>query len=67
MTETRLNQQLKKLKAEQKAKSRKKNSFESYIKVKTNKFEDKLTAVKITQKTDIDLFSNAIRELMKKK
>ena len=66
MSENRVKQQLNKLKAEQKAKSTKRKFVEKYIKDSTNKFEDKLTAVKITQKADQDLFANAIKVLMKK-
>ena len=66
MSENRVKQQLIKFKAEQKAQSRKRKFVESYIKKNANSFEDKLTAVKITQKTDRNLFANAIRELMKK-
>ena len=39
----------------------------SYIKNNSNKFQDKLNVVKITQKADTDLFANAIKALMKKK
>ena len=67
MIENRVKQQLNKLKAEQKAKSKKRKSFESYIKNNSNRFQDKLNVVKITQKADSDLFANAIKALMKKK
>ena len=67
MVENRYKQQLNKLKAEQKAKSKKRKSLESYIKENSNKFQDKLNVVKITQKADTDLFANAIKALMKKK
>ena len=67
MIENRVKQQLNKLKAEQKAKSKKRKSIESYIKNNSNKSQDKLNVVKITQKADTDLFANAIRALMKKK
>ena len=67
MVENRFKQQLNKLKAEQKAKSKKRKSLESYIKENSNKFQDKLNVVKITQKADTDLFANAIKALMKKK
>ena len=66
MSENRVKQQLNKFKAEQKAQSRKRKFVESYIKENPNKFEDKLTAVKVTQKADQNLFAKAIRELMKK-
>ena len=66
MSEDRVKQQLNKFKAEQKAQSRKRKFVESYIKENPNRFEDKLTAVKVTQKADQNLFANAIRELMKK-
>ena len=66
MRENRVKQQLIKFKAEQKAKSRKRKFVESYIKKNANRFEDKLTAIKITQKADQNLFANAIRALMKK-
>ena len=67
MTENRVKQQLNKLKAEQKAKSKKRKSLESYIKDNSNRFQDKLNVVKITQKADTDLFANAIKALMKKR
>ena len=67
MSENRAKQQLKKFKAEQKAQSIKREFVESYIKENPNRFEDKLTAVKVTQKADQNLFANAIRELIKKK
>ena len=67
MIENRVKQKLNKLKAEQKAKSKKRKSIESYIKNNSNKFQDKLNVVKITQKADTDLFANAIKALMKKK
>ena len=66
MSENRVKQQLNKLKAEQKAKSTKRKFVENFINDSTNKFEDKLNAVKITQKADQDLFANAIKVLMKK-
>lgn len=66
MSENRVKQQLIKFKAEQKAQSRKRKFVESYIKKNANRFEDKLTAIKITQKADQNLFANAIRALMKK-
>lgn len=67
MIENRVKQQLNKLKAEQKAKSKKRKSLASYIKDNSNRFQDKLNVVKITQKADTDLFANAIKALMKKK
>ena len=67
MIENRVKQQLNKLKAEQKAKSKKRKSLERYIKDNSNRFQDKLNVVKITQKADTDLFANAIKALMKKK
>ena len=67
MIENRVKQQLNKLKAEQKAKSKKRKSLEIYIKDNSNRFQDKLNVVKITQKADTDLFANAIKALMKKK
>ena len=66
MSENRAKQQLKKFKAEQKAQSIKREFVESYIKENPNRFEDKLTAVKVTQKADQNLFANAIKALMKK-
>ena len=67
MIENRVKQQLNKLKAAQKAISKKRKSLESYIKDNSNRFQDKLNVVKITQKADTDLFANAIKALMKKK
>ena len=67
MSDNRIKEQLDRLKSEQKAKSNKKKIVENYIKKNATRFEDKLTAVKITQKADQNLFANAIKELMKKK
>ena len=67
MSDNRIKEQLDILKSEEKAKSNKRKFVENYIKKNTNRFEDKLTAVKITQKTDQNLFANAIKELMKQK
>ena len=66
MSDNRIKEQLDRLKSEQKAKSNKKKFVENYIKKNSTRFEDKLTAVKITQKADQNLFANAIKELMKK-
>jgi len=67
MSDNRINEQLDILKSEEKAKSNKRKFLENYIKKNANRFEDKLTAVKITQKADQNLFANAIKELMKQK
>ena len=67
MSDNRIKKQLDILKSEEKAKSNKRKIVENYIKKNANRFEDKLTAVKITQKADQNLFANAIKELMKKK
>ena len=66
MSDNRIKEQLDRLKSEQKAKSNKKKFVENYIKKNATRFEDKLNAVKITQKADQNLFANAIKELMKK-
>ena len=66
MNQDRLKIQLQRLKAEQRAKARKRKLLEDSIKINPNKFEDKLSAVKTTQKADKDLFASAIRTLMKK-
>ena len=66
MSDNKIKEQLDRLKSEQKAKSNKKKFVENYIKKNATRFEDKLTAVKITQKADQNLFANAIKELMKK-
>ena len=66
MSDNRIKEQLERLKSEQKAKSNKIKFVENYIKKNATRFEDKLTAVKITQKADQNLFANAIKELMKK-
>ena len=66
MSDNRIKEQLDKLKSEQKAKTNKRKFVENYIKKNTIRFEDKLTAVKITQKADQNLFASAIKELMKK-
>jgi hypothetical protein len=67
MSDNRIKEQLDILKSEEKAKSNKRKIVENYIKKNANRFEDKLTAVKITQKADQNLFANAIKELMKQK
>ncbi len=67
MSNNRIKDQLDILKSEEKAKSNKRKFVENYIKKNANRFEDKLTAVKITQKADQNLFANAIKELMKQK
>jgi hypothetical protein len=67
MSDDRIKEQLDILKSEEKAKSNKRKIVENYIKKNANRFEDKLTAVKITQKADQNLFANAIKELMKQK
>ena len=66
MSDNRIKEQLDILKSQEKAKSNKRKIVENYIKKNANRFEDKLTAVKITQKADQNLFANAIKELMKK-
>ena len=66
MSNDRIKDQLDILKSEEKAKSNKRKFVENYIKKNANRFEDKLTAVKITQKADQNLFASAIKELMKK-
>ena len=66
MSDNRIEGQLDKLKSEQKAKSNKRKFVENYIKKNATRFEDKLTAIKITQKADQNLFASAIKELMKK-
>ena len=67
MSDNRIKEQLDILKSEEKAKSNKRKFVENYIKKNATRFEDKLTAVKITQKADQNLFASAIKELMKKK
>ena len=67
MSDDRIKEQLDILKSEEKAKSNKRKIVENYIKKNANRFEEKLTAVKITQKADQNLFANAIKELMKQK
>ena len=67
MSDNRIKEQLDILKSEEKAKSNKRKFVENYIKKKATRFEDKLIAVKITQKADQNLFANAIKELMKQK
>ena len=66
MSDNRIKEQLDILKSEEKAKSNKRKFVENYIKKNATRFEDKLTAVKITQKADQNLFASAIKELMKK-
>ena len=66
MSDNRIKEQLDILKSEEKAKSNKRKFVENYIKKNATRFEDKLTAIKITQKADQNLFASAIKELMKK-
>ena len=66
MSDNRIKEQLNILKSEEKAKSNKRKFVENYIKKNATRFEDKLTAIKITQKADQNLFASAIKELMKK-
>ena len=66
MSDNRIKEQLDILKSEEKAKSNKRKFVENYIKKNATRFEDKLTAVKITHKADQNLFASAIKELMKK-
>ena len=65
MVDDQIKKQLTKFKAEQKAKSKRNGMFQSFYEVNTKKFEDKLTAIRVTQKANESLFTSAIKKLMK--
>tara|TARA_B100001996_G_C18485650_1_gene525562 strand:+ start:269 stop:484 length:216 start_codon:yes stop_codon:yes gene_type:complete len=65
MDDDQLKQHLRKLKAEQKAKSKRDDQFKSLFSTNSNKFEDKLTAIRVTHKADGGLFTSAIKKMMK--
>ena len=65
MDEEQVKQQLGKFRAEQKAKSKKNDRLKSFFEGNSNKFEDKLAAIRVTHKADDGLFTSAIKKLMK--
>ena len=65
MEDDQLKQQLRKFKAEQKAKSKRDDQLKSFFAGNSKKFEDKLTAIRVTNKADGGLFTSAIKKLMK--
>ncbi|MDG2354725.1 MAG: hypothetical protein P8L82_01770 [Paracoccaceae bacterium] len=65
MDDDQVKRQLSKFKAEQKAKSKQSDQLKSFFATNSRKFEDKLTAIKVTHKADDGLFTSAIRKLMK--
>ncbi len=65
MDDDQVKNQLRKFKAEQKAKSKQSEKLKSFFAGNSNKFEDKLTAIRVTHKANDSLFTSAIRKLMK--
>ncbi len=65
MDDDQVKRQLRKFRAEQKAKSKQNDQLKSFFAANSKKFEDKLTAIKVTHKADDSLFTSAIRKLMK--
>ena len=64
MDDDQVKRQLRKFKAEQKAKSKREDQLRSFFAGNSNKFEDKLAAIRVTHKTDGGLFTSAIKKLM---
>ena len=60
-----LKRQLQRLKAEQKVKSQKGDLLKNFYANNSEKYEDKLNAVKVTHKVDSGLFASAIKKMMK--
>ena len=65
MDEEQVKQQLGKFRAEQKAKSKKNDRLKSFFEGNSNKFEDKLAAIRVTHKADDGLFTSAIKNKTK--
>ena len=62
-----LKRQLQRFKAEQKVKSQKGDLLKNFYANNSEKYEDKLNAVKVTHKVDSGLFASAIKKMMKNK
>ena len=60
-----LKRQLQRFKAEQKVKSQKDDLLKNFYANNSEKYEDKLNAVKVTHKVDSGLFASAIKKMMK--
>ena len=60
-----LKRQLRRFQAEQKTKSEKGNLIKKFFADNSEKYEDKLNAVKVTNKVDGGLFTSAIKKMMK--
>lgn len=60
-----LKRQLQRFKAEQKVKSQKGDLLKNFYANNSEKYEDKLNAVKVTHKVDSGLFASAIKKMMK--
>ena len=60
-----LKRQLRRFQAEQKLKSEKGNLLKNFFADNSEKYEDKLNAVKVTHKVDSGLFASAIKKMMK--
>ena len=60
-----LKRQLQRLKAEQKVKSQKGDLLKNFYANNSEKYEDKLNAVKVTHKVDSGFFASAIKKMMK--
>ena len=60
-----LKRQLQRFKAEQKVKSQKGDLLKNFYANNSEKYEDKLNAVKATHKVDSGLFASAIKKMMK--
>ena len=65
MDNEQVKRQFRKFKAEQKAKSKRDDQLKSLFAGNSKKFEDKLTAIRVTHKADGSLFTSAIKKLMK--
>ena len=60
-----LKRQLQRFKAEQKVKSQKGDLLKNFYANNSEKYEDKLNAVKVTHKVESGLFASAIKKMMK--
>tara|TARA_X000001036_G_scaffold301727_1_gene280819 strand:- start:13 stop:210 length:198 start_codon:yes stop_codon:yes gene_type:complete len=60
-----LKRQLQRFKAEQKVKSQMGDLLKNFYANNSEKYEDKLNAVKVTHKVDSGLFASAIKKMMK--
>ena len=60
-----LERRLQRFKAEQKVKSQKGDLLKNFYANNSEKYEDKLNAVKVTHKVDSGLFASAIKKMMK--